>query len=91
MRIERDWYGDSIESDPIPAKCRATESFEMVKNNAGEEVVSSITFWFSPDVDLDNSTLDKRTIKYNGNDYAPISVTNRRNTLGESVMKVVNV
>ncbi|WP_373892774.1 hypothetical protein [Virgibacillus sp. CBA3643] len=92
IRIEGiDGYGDPIESDSIPAKCRAIETFEMVKNNAGEEVVSSIQFWFNSDIDLDSNTITERRIKYDGSTYTPISVANRRNTLGESIFKVVMV
>jgi len=89
--IERDSYGKVVESDPYLIKCRATESFQMVKNNAGEEVVSSIQFWFSNEVDIDVDTLTKRRIVYNGKSYTPISVRNRRDTYGEPIFKVVSV
>lgn len=89
--IQTDRYGDVIESEPFHFKCRATESFEMVRNNAGVEVVSSIRFWFPNDVDIDVDTLTDRRIKYNGKDYIPISVRNRRDTYGQSIFKVVSV
>ena len=89
--IETNRYGDVVESDPFPTKCRATESFEMVKNNAGVEVVSSIQFWLSSDVGIDFDTLTDRRIRYNGVDYIPISVRNRRDTYGNTIFKVVNV
>ncbi|WP_339227838.1 hypothetical protein NSQ77_19990 [Oceanobacillus sp. FSL K6-2867] len=89
--IQTDRYGDVIESEPFSVKCRATESFEMVRNNAGIEVVSSIRFWFPKDVDIDVDTLTKRRIRYEGKDYTPISVRNRRDTYGQSIFKVVNV
>ncbi|MCR1833136.1 hypothetical protein NSA56_01830 [Oceanobacillus caeni] len=91
VAIERDRFGDVIESEPIPAKCRAKESFNLIKNNAGEEVVTSIQFWMNPDVDLSNENLSSRRIKYDGIMYTPISVRNRRDTYGKSIFKVVSV
>ncbi|MFB4472145.1 hypothetical protein ACDI16_04210 [Oceanobacillus caeni] len=91
VAIERDRLGDVIESDPIPAKCRAKESFNLIRNNAGEEVVTSIQFWMNPNVDLSNENLPNRRIKYDGIMYIPISVSNRRDTFGKSIIKVVSV
>jgi hypothetical protein len=91
IKIERDRFGGVTESDPIPTKCRATESFEWVRNGAGEEVVSSITFWLNPDVDIDMNNIDDRRIEYNGKSHNIISVRNRRNSLGEIIFKVVSV
>lgn len=91
VKIEKDRYGDTVESDPISTKCRAEEKFELIKDNEAEEVVSSVTFWFNPDVDLSNDNVDDRKIKFNDESYTPISVQDRINTLGESVFKVVKV
>ncbi|WP_163581114.1 hypothetical protein [Gracilibacillus saliphilus] len=91
MRVERNAYGDIVESDPIDLKCRANEEFKIIKNNAGEEVVSSIQLWLPFEADINYKNITKRRITYEGKELIPISVKNRRDTLGETVFKVVNL
>lgn len=91
IKVERDEYGDYIPSDPILTKCRANESFQIVKNQAGEDVVSSIQLWLPKDVDITRENIDKRRINYRGKQFSIISVRNRIDLFGNPIFKVVNV
>lgn len=91
VKVERDSYGDVVETDPIKVDCRAYESFEIIKNQAGEDVVSSIRFWIPSEIDIDDESITKTQIKHKNKDYSIISVRNRFDTLGKSIFKVVSV
>lgn len=84
----KDKYGKWIEGTPIPTKCRVKEEVKMVKNKAAEQVVSSIEFWFMPDIAVKVDDL----INLNGKKYPIISVSNKRNLSNDTVLyKVVMV
>jgi len=44
-----DMYGPTY-GDPYNVKCRAEFGHEMVRNQDGDEVVATVTFFFPPDV-----------------------------------------
>ncbi|MBU9714421.1 hypothetical protein [Evansella tamaricis] len=48
----KDSYGKPQKGEPIPTPCRIKEEFKMVKNQAAEEVVSKLQFWFSPETEI---------------------------------------
>lgn len=83
----KDMYGKYVKSQPFSVKCRVKEEYQMVKNKASEEVISSLEFWFYKDTILKLDDL----ILYEGKEYPIISIENKRNTLGDITRKVVFV
>lgn len=80
----KDSYGKPIHSEPISINCRIKEKYQLVRNQASEEVTSRLEFWFPPDTEI--KILDE--IEY-GKKHSIISIVPKRNTLGEVVRKVV--
>jgi hypothetical protein len=83
----KDVFGDPIDPTLVPVKCRAKEKYQMVRNQAGETVVSNIEFWFYPETDIQLDYM----IKYKNVEYQIISIQPKKNTLGETIYKVVFV
>jgi hypothetical protein len=87
LKTTKDISGKTVNSDPIPTKCRVKEEYKMVRNNASQEVVSELEFWIYPNtaISLENK------IEYQGKEYQIISIQPKKNTLGETTRKVVFV
>lgn len=84
--------GKPNESDPVPTKCRVKEKFQIIKNQAAEDVVSKHEFWFSPDTNIDYPTSNQEyLIDYENKKHSVISIENKRDTLGNITRKVVFV
>ncbi|WP_214480970.1 hypothetical protein [Bacillus sp. SM2101] len=83
----KDRYGKFTKGNPVYTKCRAREEYRKVKNKAAEEVVSSIEFWLSSDVDIDEDNV----IEYNENDYTIIATKPKKDMLGNVTRRVVFV
>ncbi|MEC1786083.1 hypothetical protein [Schinkia azotoformans] len=85
-------YGKWTESEPIITDCRVKEEYKKIKNKSAEEVVSKMMFTFSPDTEInfDDSKITY-IIRFKGNKYEPISILNKRNTMGDITRKVVYV
>lgn len=83
----KDVFGDPINPTYVSTKCRAKEKYQMVRNQAGETVVSNIELWLYHDIDIQ---LDYK-IQFNNNEYQIISIQPKKNTLGEVTRKVVFV
>ncbi|WP_404403807.1 hypothetical protein [Jeotgalibacillus malaysiensis] len=83
----KDAYGKPVKTNEHVTSCRVKESFKLVKNKAGEEVVSQIevTLPSTAEVKLND------WIEYAEKDYPIISLRITRNTLGEIVKKVINL
>lgn len=65
----KDSYGKPKKGEPILTNCRVKEKFDMVRNQAAEEVVSKLEIWFDPEVPikLDESTKEfSHLIDYKG-------------------------
>jgi hypothetical protein len=87
LKTTKDMAGKTVNSDPIPAKCRVKEEYKKVRNEASEEVVSELEFWFYPETDIQLDT----KIEYQGKEHQIISIQHKKNTLGQVTRKVVMV
>ncbi len=50
--VTKNAYGKEDKGEPFSTKCRVKEEFQMVKNQAAQEVVSKLEFWFNPDASI---------------------------------------
>lgn len=83
----RDGYGKPIKMNMQTLKCRVKEKYQMVKNQAAQEIVSQLEFTLPPNAQVSVNHI----IGYEGKEYAIISLKITRNTIGEVVKKVVFV
>lgn len=84
----KDFYGKESKPSNVPiTKCRVKEEYKKVKDNAAEEVISQLEFWFTPDTVI---SLDHK-ITYQQLEYSILSIKKKKNTLGDITRKVVYV
>lgn len=87
------WDGKESYTTVNPYPCRAKEKYQLVKNNAGENVVSNIEFWLSPNAPVKLDLPIFYGVNENNNDikHYVISIQPKKNTLGEVIYKKVFV